>query len=353
MLKSATNALVLSRFQAAALPWLYMASALIAGFLAVVVRSGKRRLTPGRLAIFGAFVALAATVAIPRLSPSLALGFYLLVELVSTQVVLLFWGAVGDAFDARESKRAFTWINGLGMGGAVLGGIVATLLVKRSGTESLALGGAMCLLGAALVWPLHRSDAEPEPRKKFPRQWAKVLDSSYARFLGLSVFGYALVQSLVDFVFRQRAASHLSETAMASLFALHQVGTGILCVAFQLLIAERLLRRLGLQAFLLGVPVLLGGAAIGAAIVPSIWTTFGLKVLESAVSWSFMPVAMQLLYAPLADSLRDSIRRISDGLLKKVGNAFGGLLLVVVASRALMQCWSSSRSQHYAWSKVR
>ena len=42
---------------------------------------------------------------------------------------------MGDAFDAREARRAFSWINGIGMSGAIAGGFlpyIAMDLVKAA-----------------------------------------------------------------------------------------------------------------------------------------------------------------------------------------------------------------------------
>jgi hypothetical protein len=82
------------------------------------------------------------------------------------------------------------------------------------------------------------------------------------------------------------------------------------------------------------VPAALGGLAVVTWAVPSVWSAWSLKVAEGAASWSLLPVAMQLLYAPLPDQTRDGARRTVDGLLRKVGMGVAGLVLIAVA-RAL------------------
>ncbi len=54
-----------------------------------------------------------------------------------------------------------------------------------------------------------------------------------------------------------------------------------------------------------------------------------LKLFEGSAMFSLVPVAMQLLYAPLKDDVRDGVRSVIDGFLRKGGLAVGGVLLLL------------------------
>ena len=41
-------------------------------------------------------------------------------------------------------------------------------------------------------------------------------------------------------------------------------------------------------------------------LVPSVWSVWVMKLFESAASWSLLPVAIQLLYAPLREAAQRS-----------------------------------------------
>lgn len=336
MLKPGANALTLSRFSTDALPWLYMAAAAIASVLAIWGGRGKRRSQPGQLALFGMVIAVALAAGVWLSLPFMALAAYLFSEAFATQVALSFWGAMGESFDAREARRAFSWINGVGMTGAIVGGFSAQLLARTAGALALLVAGGVFLALGAVVWRFHRVDVEPTNRgadgAKAAANWKEIARSPYAQLMAVLVLGLSLLQQLTDYVFRQRASAMLVESDMAELFASHQLWTGVFCVLFQFALAEVLLRKLGILRYAALIPITLAGLTLGTWLLPSVWSAWGLKVFEAASSWSLMPVALQLMYAPLPDSFRDGARRGIDGLVRKGGMAVAGLLILGLAS---------------------
>ena len=335
MLKPGANALTLSRFNSGALPWLYICAAVIAGGLALLGGEGKRRRNPGYLVLTGALISVLLAAGLWLQAPMVALAASLFSEAFATQVSLAFWGSMGEAFDAREARKAFSWINGIGMSGAIVGGFLAQLLAHTTGALALLVAGALFLAGAAVAWRFHRPELDQVSVSKGPQLpragWREVLRAPYTQLLGVMVLGLSLLQQLTDFVFRTRAEQHLVEADMAELFAAHQLWTGVFCVAFQFFLAELLLRRLGILKYAAVVPATLAALTIGAWAVPSVWSAFALKVFEAASSWSLMPVAIQLMYAPLADDLRDGARRTIDGLVRKGGMVIAGLSILALA----------------------
>lgn len=334
MLKPGANALTLSRYQSSALPWLYMVAALIAALLAVLGAEGRRRLNPGFLALAGGLISLCLAFGLWLEIPLMALGAYLFSEVFATQVSLSFWGAMGEAFDSREARKAFSNVSGVGMLGAIAGGLGAQLAARAAGALALLVVGAIFLMGATLAWRFHKADSEQSSpsRPPAPRApWREVFAAPYTQLLGALVLGLALIQQLTDFVFRARA-SQLLEADMADLFAAHQLWTGVFCVVFQFSLAEVLLRRLGILKYAAAVPAILAALTVVAWVVPSVWSAFPLKVFEAASSWSLMPVIIQLIYAPLADRVRDGSRRTIDGLARKAGMIIAGLLILALAN---------------------
>ncbi len=332
MLKPSTNALVLSRFNSAAMPWLYLAAAVITGGLAIVGTNSRRRASPAALTLLGAATSAACAAGVWFEVPLTAIVAYLFSESFATQVSLAFWGTIGESFDARESRRAFTWINGIGMSGAIAGGALAQSLAHHQGAVALLVSGAGLLVLATVAWRFHEPVAEERTKGPVVRAPLNdVLARPFTQLLAGLVLCLTFLQILIDFVFRERAVAQLAEAGMADLFASHQVWTGVFCVVFQLVLAEVLLKRLGILRYLGLIPVGLGVLSIITFLVPSVWSAWALKVFEGASSWSLLPVAMQLLYAPIPDGLRDGTRRTVDGLLRKVGMGFAGVMLIGLA----------------------
>lgn len=335
MLKPGANALTLSRFNSNALPWLYVSAAVIAGVLAMLGGEGRRRRSPSVLVAVGAIASFLLAIGVWLQVPAVALVAYLFAEAFATQVSLSFWSAASEAFDAREARRAFSWINGIGMSGAIVGGFLAQVLARTAGALALLVGGGVMLVGAFVAWRFHRVDAESAASARSTAErvgWREVVRAPYTQLLGGVVLGLAALQQLTDFVFRERAVAQLAEADMADLFAAHQLWTGVFCVVFQFALAEVLLRKLGILKYAALVPLGLGSLTVLAWVVPSVWSAFGLKVFEAAASWSLMPVAIQLMYAPLPDHLRDGARRTIDGVVRKGGMAAAGVLIAAFAS---------------------
>ncbi|HLV60913.1 MAG TPA: hypothetical protein VKY51_05865, partial [Fredinandcohnia sp.] len=110
LIKSASNALVVARYQAKVLPALYIASALATGIVAwlavLVQRRGVRRLP--RRGLIGASIALGGlTVAAENGLGWAILGLYVFGEAFATLVSIRFWGGASELFDPRESRRIF------------------------------------------------------------------------------------------------------------------------------------------------------------------------------------------------------------------------------------------------------
>lgn len=339
-LKTAANALVLSRLESQALPYLYLLGALLTAAAALAPRGApdSARESPGVLTAVGGlvFLGFAAVVSAGARLPVFA--FYLCIDVFSTLVSLRFWGRMAAAFDAREARFAFTLFNGVGMGGGIAGGLLVGLLAERLGTAAVVASGALGLLSAAVAFRYHRGNEPPlSARERFAGQrapWDYLVESPYARALaGLGV-AFAVLTPFVDYLFRLRVEGTLSEDRLAALFGALQFWIGLLCVVFQLVVARPLLERLGVLRYLELVPLVLAPLAGAALVTPSLWPLYLLRTVETAINYSILPVGMQLLYAALPDERREAVRSTVDGLLRKGGVVLAGLLLIGAGAAA-------------------
>ncbi len=353
LLKPAANALVVARFRPEALPFLYVGSAaLTAAVTAAAAMLGRRtKKEPMRLALAGAAVAAVTSIALWFGLSSSALLLYLFAESFTTLLAIVFWGAMGDVFDPRESRRAFTLIGGFAMTGAILGGALSQGLARWAGTVTLVAMAAVMLLGAALAFRFHhrlnvapralstnggtgaangrgRAGAQGRAGDE-PDVWSFLRTHPYPIALAGLVGVLSVLTPLADFVFRERASRTLGEDELAVHFGTQQLWLGIVCTLFQFLLAGRLLHHLGLLRYLALIPAVLLPFAVLVVVVPDpLWPASVLKLVESAFTLSIVPVAVQLLYAPIPDGVRDRVRALVDGLVKKGGLAVGGILLI-------------------------
>ena len=348
IVKSASNALVVARFQADVLPPLYIATALATGAAAAAVaffERGRPRRLPRQGLILTTLLLAGLAVASALHLPASVIALYLFGETFATLLSIRFWGAASELFDARASKRVFGVLGAAGMAGSIVAGLAAQLLgtvVGAVGLLPMAIG--LLLLCAAIAVALRRADgdaqqpAQHRPEAAIRAEARRYLASDpYPRMLGALIILLAALTALADYVFRVRAGAELDEAHLASLFGSVNLWMGVAAVLFQLGLAGRILERFGIFRYLLLTPAASAAAAVACLFVPGIAPAFVLRLVESSGSLSLNPAAFQLLYGPVPDAIRPRIRAAIDGVTKKVGFAAGGAILMLLGSRASME----------------
>lgn len=339
LFKSAANAIVLARFEAGALPILYLASAaLTAGLSALSTHPRARRVSaPASLAFLGSALALLAALGLALRAHAVGWLLYLFADSFATYAAIALWKVLADSYDARAARRVFTLVNGVGMLGGVAGGLLAQELAEQLGIELLLVMGAAILVAGGVAFRFHPPASAPSHASP-PAPAAEVLryvrESGYGQTLITLVLALAVLSAFTDYLFRIRSARSLGETQLAALFGNLQLWIGLFCMVFQLLLATRLLERLGLLRYLALVPTVLAPLAGAALVEPALWPAYLLKLAEASASLSILPVGMQLLYAPVPDPVRDGVRSAIDGPLRKGGLAIAGLVLIGVGGPA-------------------
>jgi ATP/ADP translocase/HEAT repeat protein len=350
VLKAATNALVVARFDATLLPALYIAAAVATSLAAAADGTLRNSQDPPRVSmvVCAVVTSVLAVAAYLGLSGA-AILLYLFAEGYTTVASVRFWASLGESFDARESKRLFGVIGGFGMAGAIAGGLFASALGGVLGaTVVLAFTVASMLACAALGRSLarrtarrgtertissveHRSVASVK-RVLYPRGEAVrfLREHPYPRALSLLSALLAVLTVASDYLFRVSANGY-DEAALAALFGAIQLAMGVAAMLFQLFLSGRVLARFGIFRYLLIAPFSVAVLGVVCAFRPGLLVAFALKVVESLGSLSINPTGMQLLYGPLPDGVGVPARALIDGLVKKSGAAAGGVVLLLLA----------------------
>ncbi|MEM7679176.1 MAG: hypothetical protein AAF449_24620, partial [Myxococcota bacterium] len=338
--KSATNALFLTRRDPQDLPYLYLCTAVAVTVVTValgrrLVRTSAKEVLIG--AIWRAAGALTLLGALSHANVPGALGgLYVAGEVYATALSVLFWARLGEMFDVRSAKRVFGGIAAAGMGGAVVGGLA--LQSFASMLPSL----VWCLLAAAsllLVRPLlGRTDAHSvnRPRARFAHGLRYAVRDGFPRGLALLVLLLAVQSAAIDYVFRVSAARTYvtDESSLTALFGFLHAAVGVGALGVQAFGTGPLLRRFGVFAFLSFIPVVCLGLAAALWWQPHWFAlVFALKAFEMMGSLSLNQPALGILYNPMPVGVRDAVRAVIDGSVKKLGGAVGGGLLLVVGAQ--------------------
>ncbi len=349
MIKSAANALFLSRHNPLNLPYLYIS---VAALVAVIVLFAsnvladprRRKLRLASLATVALVLVLSWALLffhILKVSPFV----YLFAEVAATALNIQFWSVAGDIFDPQEGKRVFGILAGGGMSGSIFGGLFVHELGPVVGTVNLMLTAAASLVAslvAAWVLTRHQGRADTmvdKPAPKLHQGLKYVFGHPYPRTFGLLMMLAMVITSFVDYLFRTSARQMLGEDQLAVLFGDLNMWIGLISVVFLFLFANRILKRVGIFYYLLLVPVGMTLAAVASIFAPVFLMIYALKIVESSGSMSINQAALQLMYNPVPTNLRASSRGVIDGLMRKLGYAVGGLALLVLAPHLGHPSW--------------
>lgn len=339
--KSASSALFLARRDPTDLPYLYLATALIITLATIYLGN---RLTYQRAKPVLRTSLLVATIVLGLLSVLAAIDFrpalgavYVAGEVYATAISVLFWARLGEVFDVRSAKRVFGTIGAAGMGGAILGGLAVRLGVGQVPAAAWCFFATFTLIAIRpLLGKTAESGAIHRRKLAFKEGLTYAAVDRFPRGVMLLVLFLAIQTAAVDYVFRTGSVSFEqgSVSGLAGLFGVLNAIVGVFALLFQVLLTRRLLGRIGVFAFLSIIPSLSIVAAVFALTFPALFLPlFLLKALEMMGSLSLNQPALQLLYNPMPTEMRDSVRAVIDGAVKKLGGAVGGVVLIVIGAK--------------------
>lgn len=339
-IKSATNALFLVRRDPRDLPYLYLATALAITLVTAYVgkrltRSGAKPVLRTALIFTGVVLLLLGVLAMIDFRPALPV-LYVGGEVYATAISVLFWARLGETFDVRTAKRVFGTIAGAGMAGAVLGGLLVRGLSASVQSEVWCFFAvATLILAFPLLGRRERSKTVLHQRKISFRDGVFYAGlEKFPRGVALLVLLLSVQTAATDYVFRTGALQfETNEAALAGMFGVLNAVVGVAALVVQFFLTGPLLRTIGVFAFLSLLPVLSIICSVWSSLAPWMFAPlFLLKTLEMMGSLSLNQPGLQLLYNPMPNNVRDSVRAIIDGAVKKLGGAAGGVLLILFGS---------------------
>ena len=243
--------------------------------------------------------------------PGWAYGMYVWKDVYVVIVLELFWTYA----NAVQPLRAARWSYGLfcaaGSAGAITGDRIVSLVAPRIGTETtlwLALVPlALVVVVAAVLGRQHRDlpalapTGRGLPGRAELRQGLRTLrQSPYLGLILWLIITIQLVITLVDYQFNAFVevaypSQDLRTAAIGRVYEIINYGSLVL----QLLTGP-ILRALGVATALVVVPVLVGSAVIGLALVPGFLGAAVAKVAGKCFDYSVYRAAKEMLYIPLS-----------------------------------------------------
>jgi len=352
--KATRDALFLSSFDISALPVMLIAAALISiGVVAISTRAmsvvGPAKITP--LFFVVSAVLMLAEWGLTQYRPRPAsVIVYLHVVVLGAVLISGFWSVVNERFDARTAKRKIGRI----AAGATLGGLAGGVLAERVAVylsvptmlPILSLLHLICAVTVMRLRPVDKGSHVGSLRrflsgkgteKPSESGFSVLRRTSYLRNLAMVVFLGNLAATLIDFLFKAKAAETLTSGAdLMRFFAVFYTVVSLVTFGVQVGLARRLLERLGIANTVSLRP---GVVTVGGLVALPVLGLPGLAVLrgvEAAMQSSLFRAGYELLYTPVLPEKKRATKGIVDVGVDRVGDAIGGgavrlLLLLPVA----------------------
>ncbi|MEZ4222892.1 MAG: hypothetical protein R3B13_18260 [Polyangiaceae bacterium] len=345
LLETARDALFLAKLPAKRLALVYAIVALLGLVaakrnLAMVRRFGRKN----SLAVTLAVAAVGTTLLYFRpADAALVFALYVWSALLGSVAVVQFWLLANESFTSAQSKRLFPLLSAGGVIGAVAGSSLAVVLLARLPVGILLPAAALAFLGTATVVTFVRErdsvqahDPLPASPPTRPGRPALLLQHPYLLRIGVLVTLSTVGLLLLDYLFKSRAAAQLSQQELAPFFARYYAVLNALSLAMQVVIAPRLVRRLGTVAALAFLPLALLLSMMGVLLAAG---SFALVIVakgaDGTLRHSVHRVASELLYVPLDGSLRNRVKPLLDSVLARSSQAVGAACILGLGAAGL------------------
>ena len=346
LLKPVRDSLFLSERGALELPFVFMLTTVaVIPVAALHVRAG-RRVRLSRLVNAVAVILILNLLGLRWLVQlDSAWVYYLLYAWVSVYAVLVtsqFWLLANAVFTAAESKRIFPLLSAGAIMGAVFGGEITGLLVDRWGmrTENLLLvcAGLLAVSSFIVVWVRRKSAGREGPEVSEASEgppanlWGVVKTLRTSRHLQLIIGVIALAvitTTFVDYQFKTVAAQAFPDEGALTTFIGRFYGrVSLIAFLFQIFLAPRLIRVLGVGGALSFLPLTLALGSVGMLLYGGLWAGTALRGIDQSLKHSIDKTGRELLFVPVDLEKKKRVKVFIDLFFDQGMQGVGGFLLL-------------------------
>ncbi len=304
----------------------------------VVARFGSRAVAVGTLIFFSANVLLfwylfryASFALLPGV-------FYVWVNCFGVIAPVQAWSFANSLFDTRQAKRLFGVIGAGASLGAITGGLLARELVARvGGTVNLMFVLAGLILAAAGILTVANlriprrswTRGGRRPRTHFMDALRQIRASPYLRLMAALIFLVAIVTQWTGYQFGVVVDERFkSDSDLITRFSgTFNFAMGIVSFVVQLLVTGPALRRFGLAATILVLPLALGAGSLLVVAAPVFWSVLFTNAGDHGLRFSLDKATYELLYLPIPHAQRGVLKNTIDIVVSRIADSIGAVVL--------------------------
>ncbi|HEY7055428.1 MAG TPA: Npt1/Npt2 family nucleotide transporter [Vicinamibacterales bacterium] len=341
--KAIRSGLFLREYGAYALPYVYAAVPLaVSAFVPISTRLsaryGQRSVAVWTLLFFAGNVILFwyGFRTLPgRLLPAV---LYVWVNCFGIIAPVQAWSFANSLFDTRQAKRLFGVIGAGASLGAILGGLLARVLVRRVGgpVNLLLVLAALILVAAGIVAVANIRVRRPGlsrqtalPSHVFSETLREIARTPYLRLIAITVFLVAISTQWSTFQLNLVADERLGGDAgaLTRFFGTFNFVLGIVSFVVQLTLTATALRRFGVAFTIMLLPIALFAGSVSILLFPIFWTVLTTNALDQGLRFSVDKATYELLYLPIAQASRARVKNAIDIVLNRMGDGVGAVVL--------------------------
>ncbi|PPK84262.1 AAA family ATP:ADP antiporter [Neolewinella xylanilytica] len=345
IVKPTASAMFLSEYGAIGLPYIFLATAVLAAVVSTGYSAALRRYSLLRVSFVSLVVCLGILLVcslfmrIPLARPTIAIVLYLWTAIFGVLAASQFWMMASFVFDVRQAKRLFGLIGAGAIAGGIAGGYITSLLAQEIGARNLILVAAALLVPSllltAIIWRRYvlRKQSMLSRKKKSSTAYEAphrlIFASKHLLLLCGVVALSVIVAKLVDYQFSVLAAERYGDQdRLAGFFGFWYSTFNIVALAIQLLLTQRVVQGIGVSGALLFLPVGLGIGAITMLFMPGLSAAIISRSIDGSLKQSLSRASIEMLFLPLDEETKKKVKTYIDVFVDSLAGGLGGLLLI-------------------------
>jgi AAA family ATP:ADP antiporter len=331
---------------------------LIPAYGAFASRVNRIRLITGMTVFFISNLVIFYLLALAKV-PGLGVAFFLWVGIFNLMVIAQFWSFANDVYTPEQGKRLFA-IVGFGQTlGAILGGVIASQLIRPLGVNQLMLVAAGLLVAYLVIAHIVNrrmlrsaaaTGATPAAEAPLDRRggFELVMRDRYLLLIGLLLLVLNFVNTngvyLLGKVISQEAARLAAAGATSGLaagefekrfigefYAGYFTWVNAITAFVQLFLVSRIMQRFGVRAALFVLPVVAFGGYSLLAFAPVLALIRVTKIGEDALDYSLNNTARHALFLPTSREAKYKAKAAIDTLFVRAGDLLSAGLVFLGA----------------------
>jgi len=326
----------------------------------VCVRIDKKKLVPVVYSIFGGgFFCFFLAIQLLGDNQLVDKCFYVLVGVFTLFNVSVFWSLMADVFSSEQAKRVFGFIASGASLGAILGPLVAVVLVRLVGVGHLLIIPSVLLCSP---WIFLRSLRMSEESGLEIKNKNKLiggnpfagsllsLKNSCMPLLSLFMFLYTFINTLIYFELKNLMVG-IDAAHRVQILSGVELAVNILALATAMFGTGRLMKRFGLATALGMVPALVAVGMVMLSVGPFLWVALIVQVVAGAGNHAITRPAREMLFTAVDQETRYKAKSVIDILVYRGGDAVAawvftglthGLGLTVVPIALIVGCLAAT-----------